>query len=144
MEKDEIKEVRIDKWLWAVRIFKTRTIATEACKKNRVTINGAQAKPSKLIKSGDVVKVKRPPVTYEFEVLDVSEKRMGAKLVPDFMKNVTPPEAFELLELNKLAGFQDRARGLGRPTKKDRRDLDEFSTDGDLDWDDLVWDDIED
>ena len=144
MDKGEIKEVRVDKWLWAVRIFKTRTIATEACKKNRVAVNGSETKPSKMIKTGDIIKVKRPPVIYEFEVLDVTEKRMGAKLVPEFMKNVTPPEAFELLELNKLAGFKDRARGTGRPTKKERRDLDDFSSNDELDWDDLIWDNIED
>lgn len=144
MDNKETKEVRIDKWLWAVRIFKTRTIATDACKKNRVAINGSEAKPSKMVKIGDVVKVKRPPVTYEFEVMDVTEKRMGAKLVPDFMKNVTPPEAFEALELKKLVGFKDRAKGLGRPTKKDRRDLDNFAIEDDFDWEDFDWDTTDD
>lgn len=134
---EEKKEVRIDKWLWAVRIFKTRTIAADACKKNRVSIGGVYVKPSRMIKVGDVVDVKRPPVTYSFEVVDVTEKRVGAKLVPTLMKNVTPPEALEILEMEKLAGNLNRARGLGRPTKKDRRDLEAFEEDLSFfeDWD---------
>lgn len=82
-------EARIDKWMWAVRIFKTRTIAAEACKMNRVTINGAYVKASRMIKPGDVVQVKKPPITYSFKVLQAIEKRVGAKLVPDVMENVT-------------------------------------------------------
>lgn len=122
-----MSEVRIDKWLWAVRIFKTRTIASEACKKNRVSINGVEVKPSRMVKIGDIVSVRKPPVTYSFEVLDVTEKRMGAKLVFGYAKNVTPPEELEILQMNRVAGFVDRARGLGRPTKKERRDLDDFT-----------------
>lgn len=132
--------------MWAVRIFKTRTIASDACKKNRVSVGGVTVKPSRMIKTGDVVSVRKPPVTYSFRVLDVTEKRMGAKLVPQFLENITPPEQYEILELNKISGFVDRARGLGRPTKKDRRELDIF-TDAELpegaglsfDWDD--WND---
>lgn len=127
--REEDKEVRIDKWLWAVRIFKTRTIAADACKKNRISIGGVPIKPSKMIRIGDVIEVKRPPVTYSFEVLDLSDKRMGAKLVPGFVKNVTRPEELEILEMNKLSGFVDRARGTGRPTKKDRRELVDFTDD---------------
>lgn len=136
-KKDAVEEVRIDKWLWAVRIFKTRTIAADACKKNRIAIGNTNVKPSKMIRVGDVIEVRRPPVTYSFEVLGLSDKRMGAKLVPDFMKNVTPPEALEVLELEKMAGFVDRARGTGRPTKKDRRDLEDFADDLSFfgDWD---------
>lgn len=141
MEKE--KEVRLDKWLWAVRVFKTRTIATDACKKNRVSVNGSDAKPSKTIKVGDEIKVRKPPITYTFEVLDVTEKRMGAKLVPDFMKNLTPPEEFEFFKLQRLQGFQDRAKGLGRPTKKDRRELDDFTDFYDLDFDGLDWEEEE-
>ena len=85
-------EARIDKWMWAVRIFKTRTIAAEACKMNRVTINGAYVKASRMIKPGDVVQVKKPPITYSFKVLQAIEKRVGAKLVPDVMENVTTPD----------------------------------------------------
>lgn len=121
-------EARIDKWLWAARIFKTRTIAAEACKKGRVSINGTQAKPSRMIKPGDVINVKKSPITYSFKVLQAIEKRVGAKLVPEIMENVTTPEQYELLEMSKISGFIDRARGTGRPTKKDRRSLDEFFT----------------
>lgn len=120
-------EVRIDKWLWAVRIFKTRTIAAEACKKNRVSVNSVTVKPSRMVRIGDIIDVRKPPVTYSFRVLDLSEKRMGAKLVHDFMENITSPEAMKILEMQKLAGFEGREKGTGRPTKKDRRDLDDFS-----------------
>lgn len=121
-------EARIDKWLWSARIFKTRTIAAEACKKGRISINGAQAKPSRMVKPGDVINVKKSPITYSFKVLQAIEKRVGAKLVPEIMENVTTPEQYELLEMSKISGFIDRARGTGRPTKKDRRSLDEFFT----------------
>lgn len=121
-------EARIDKWLWAARIFKTRTIAAEACKKGRVSINGVQAKPARMIKPGDVISVKKSPITYSFKVLQAIEKRVGAKLVPEIMENVTSPEQYELLEMSKISGFIDRARGTGRPTKKDRRSLDDFFT----------------
>jgi ribosome-associated heat shock protein Hsp15 len=124
-----MNEVRIDKWMWAVRIFKTRTIAVEACKKNRVSVNGIAAKPSRMIKVGDVVEVRKPPVTYSFKAIDLTQNRVGAKLVPHYLENITPPEQYEIIELQKISGFVDRARGLGRPTKKERRDLDEFSAD---------------
>ena len=121
-------EARIDKWLWASRIFKTRTIAAEACKKGRVSINGTQVQPSRMIKPGEVIQVKKPPVTYSFKVLQAIEKRIGAKLVPEILENVTTPEQYELLEMSKISGFVDRARGTGRPTKKDRRSMEEFIT----------------
>ena len=121
-------EARIDKWLWASRIFKTRTIAAEACKKGRVSINGTQVKPLRMIKPGEVIQVKKPPVTYSFKVLQAIEKRIGAKLVPEILENVTTPEQYELLEMSKISGFVDRARGTGRPTKKDRRSMEEFIT----------------
>ena len=95
-------EVRIDKWLWAVRIFKTRTIASEACKKGRVIIDNVSVKPSRNVRVGEVIHVKKPPVTFSFKVLALSDKRMGAKLVPGFMENVTPPDQYEILELNKI------------------------------------------
>ncbi|HOT63817.1 MAG TPA: RNA-binding S4 domain-containing protein [Dysgonamonadaceae bacterium] len=132
-------EVRIDKWLWAVRIFKTRTIAAEAIKKGRVIVGGVAVKPSRMIRVGDVVQVRKPPVTFSFKVLALSDKRMGAKLVPQFMENITPPDQYELLELNKISGFVDRQRGTGRPTKKDRRNLEQFTDQFDFenfDWDD--------
>lgn len=134
-------EARIDKWMWAARIFKTRTIAAEACKKGRISINGSQVKPARMVKPGDVVQVRKPPVTYSFKVLQAIEKRVGAKLVPEIMENVTTPDQYELLEMSKISGFVNRAKGTGRPTKKDRRDLDEFFTpeyldDFDFDFDD--------
>ena len=121
-------EARVDRWMWAVRIFKTRTVAAEACKMGRVCINGAQTKASRTVKVGDVVSVKKPPITYSFKVLQLIEKRVGAKLVSEMMENVTPPEQYEMLEMSKISGFVNRAKGLGRPTKKDRRSLDEFVT----------------
>lgn len=134
-------EARIDKWMWAARIFKTRTIVAEACKKGRIYINGAQAKPARMIKPGDTIQVKKPPITYSFKVIQAIEKRVGAKLVPEIMENVTTPDQYELLEMSKISGFVNRAKGTGRPTKKDRRDLDEFFTpeyidDFDFDFDD--------
>jgi S4 domain protein len=117
---------RIDKWLWAARIFKTRSIAADACKNGRVTIKGINVKPSHTIKAGEVVSVKKPPITYSFEVLQTIEKRVGAKLVPEVYKNVTDAKQYELLEMSRISGFVDRTRGTGRPTKKDRRQLDAF------------------
>lgn len=121
-------EARIDKWMWAVRIFKTRTIAAEACKKGRVNLDGAQAKASRTVKAGDVIQVRKPPVTYSFKVLQPIEKRVGAKLVGEMMENVTTPDQYELLEMSRVSGFVGRAKGTGRPTKKDRRSLEEFTT----------------
>lgn len=120
-------EARIDKWLWAVRLFKTRSLAAEACKVGRVQINGAQAKPSRMVKDGDEVSVRKPPVTYTFSVLQAIERRVGAKLLPDIVENITPPEQYEVLEMTRISGFVDRAKGTGRPTKKERRALDEWS-----------------
>ena len=120
-------EARLDKWLWAARIFKTRTLASEACKKGRVSSNGTTLKASKIVKVGDVIDVKKPPITYSFRIKQAIEKRVGAKLIPDVLENVTRPDQYELLEMNKISGFVNRARGTGRPTKKDRRSLDEFT-----------------
>ncbi|WP_165021323.1 MULTISPECIES: RNA-binding S4 domain-containing protein [unclassified Dysgonomonas] len=128
-EKEGKSEVRIDKWLWAVRLFKTRTIAIEACKKGRITMKGMNIKPSRMVKVGDIIEIRKQPITYSFEVLDLTERRMGAKLVSGFMKDVTPASQLEILELSKASGFVDRARGTGRPTKKDRRELEQFSDD---------------
>lgn len=119
-------ETRIDKWLWAARIFKTRSIAADECKNGRVSIKGVKQKPSKMIKEGDVIEVKKGPIVYSFKVLKAIQNRVGAKLVPEVLENVTTKEQLELLEMNKISGFIDRARGTGRPTKKERRDLDDF------------------
>lgn len=119
-------EARIDKWLWAARIFKTRTLAADACKNGRVTISKVNVKPSRMLKVGEVVDVRKPPITYSFRVLKAIEQRVGAKLLPEVYENVTAPEQYELLEMTKISGFVDRARGTGRPTKKERRALDDF------------------
>ena len=121
------EEVRIDKWLWATRSFKTRTIASDACKKGRVTIKGQNVKPSHGIRVGQVVEVRKPPVTYSFEVLGLIENRVGAKLVPNYLKNVTSRDQLELLEMVKISGFVNRQKGLGRPTKKEGRELAQFT-----------------
>lgn len=120
-------EARIDKWLWAARLYKTRSLAAEACKNNRIHINGVVAKPSRNVKDGDEVSVRKPPVTYTFRVLQAIEKRVGAKLLPEILENITLPEQYEVLEMSRISGFVDRARGTGRPTKKDRRALDEWN-----------------
>lgn len=134
-------EERIDKWLWAMRVFKTRTIASEACKKGRVSIGDAIVKPSRTIKPGDIIDVRKPPVTYSFKVLALTENRLGAKLVPEYLENVTPQSQYDILEMTKISGFVDRRKGLGRPTKRDSRDLsrfkeDNYSDDFFLDWED--------
>ena len=132
-------EVRIDKWLWAVRLFKTRTLAAEACKKGKVIIQNVQVKPSRNVKVGDVVCIKRNPILFSFKVIALAENRMNAKLVAGFMENVTIADQLELIELAKLAGQSGRDRGTGRPTKKERRDIEEFTEpifmDDEGDWD---------
>lgn len=117
---------RVDKWLWAARIYKTRSLAADACKNSRVTIDGMNVKPAHMIKRGDIISVKKPPITYSFMVLNCIEQRVGAKLLLDVYKNVTDPKQYELLEMSRISGFVDRARGTGRPTKKERRALDAF------------------
>lgn len=134
---------RIDKWLWAARIFKTRSLAANACKNNRVTINGNNVKPAHIIKCGETICVKKSPVTYSFKVLDCIEQRVGAKLLTEVYENVTDPKQYELLEMNRISGFIDRARGTGRPTKKDRRALDEFAEPAMFGFDDFDEDGLE-
>ena len=131
-------EARLDKWLWAARIFKTRSIAADACKNGRVMLNGVKLKPSRMVKEGEIIQVRKPPVTYSFKVLKAIPNRVGAKLVPEVLENVTPPDQYELLEMNRISGFVGRARGTGRPTKKERRELDNFTEPaffGDFDFD---------
>ena len=137
-------EVRIDKWLWAVRLFKTCSLAAEACKKGKVLIQNVQVKPSRNVKAGDVICIKRNPVLFSFKVLALSENRMNAKLVPEFMENVTTPDQLEMIELARIAAQNNRDRGTGRPTKKDRRDIDDFfepvfmDDDGDWDFEEVI------
>lgn len=136
-----MEEVRVDKWLWAVRVFKTRSIATDACKKGRISIAGVTVKPSRVIRVGEVITVHKPPIEYSFRVIQLLGSRVGAKRIAEFMENVTPREQYELLELQRVSGFVDRAKGLGRPTKKDRRDLDQFAEDLPEGMDLFDWDD---
>lgn len=138
-------EVRIDKWLWAMRIFKTRSLATDACKKGRVTVgNGIIAKPSRMIKVCEIVNVKKPPITYTFRVLALTENRLGAKLVPEYMENITPKEQYDLLDIVKVSGFIDRRKGLGRPTKREGRELERFTSETYDDGWDFEFDDEDD
>ncbi|WP_303643342.1 RNA-binding S4 domain-containing protein [uncultured Duncaniella sp.] len=138
-------EVRVDKWLWAVRVFKTRSIATEACKKGRVMLGDTPVKPSRTLKPGDVVKVRKPPVTYSFRVLALTQNRLGAKLVPEYMENVTPQSELHLLDMVKISGFVDRRKGLGRPTKREGRELSRFTEEAMDNWEfGLDFDDIDD
>lgn len=133
------EEVRIDKWLWAMRVFKTRSIATDAVKKGRVMMGGVAVKPSRGVRVGDVVDVRKPPVTYTFRVKGLTENRLGARLVPEYLENITPQSQYDILEMAKISGFVDRRKGLGRPTKRDGRKLAEFREETAgfyLDWDD--------
>lgn len=134
-------EARIDKWLWAARIFKTRSIAADACKNGRVTINNVNVKPSHMVKAGETVSVKKPPITYSFRILKPIEQRVGAKLISEVYENVTDPKQYELLEMSRISGFVDRARGTGRPTKKERRALDAFIDPAMFGFDDDDYDD---
>lgn len=140
----ENNEARIDKWLWAARIFKTRTIAAAACKKGQVSMKGTMLKPSRMVKVGDVIDVRKPPITYSFRILKPIEKRIGAKLIPEILENVTNPEQFELLEMSRISGFVNRAKGTGRPTKKERRNLEEFTNETPLFFGDFEFDDEDD
>ena len=117
---------RIDKWLWAARILKTRSIAATACKNGRITVNGINVKPAHTIKNGEIVNVRKPPITFSFKVLQCIEQRVGAKILPQIYENVTDPKQYEILEMSRISGFVNRARGTGRPTKKERRSLDAF------------------
>ena len=127
---------RIDKWLWAARIYKTRSIAVDAIKNGRVTIDGSDVKPSRTIKAGETVSVRKPPITYSFKVLAPIESRVGAKLIPQVYENITSADEYEKLEMSRISGFVDRQRGTGRPTKKERRQLDAFNEPSMFGWDD--------
>ena len=126
-------EVRVDKYLFAMRLYKTRTIAADACKKGRITMGGAQLKPSRTFHIGDVFSVRKGPITYTYRIKQLSENRLGAKLVPDYLQDITAPDQLELLELARLAGQTGRDPGTGRPTKKDRREIETFLSDDYLD-----------
>ena len=128
-----MSEVRVDKYLWAMRVYKTRSIAADACKNGRISMNGVQLKPSRTFKIGDVFNVRKGPITYTYRVLQLTENRLGAKLVPEYMRDETSPQQLEILELARMAGNGGRDRGTGRPTKKDRREIMTFMSDNYLD-----------
>jgi len=131
-------EVRVDKYLFAMRIYKTRSIAADACKNGRIKMNGVELKPSRVFHVGDVFTVRKGAITYTYRVLQLCEHRLGAKLVPDYLRDETSPEQLELLQLARLAGQTGRDRGTGRPTKKDRREIESFiSSDYDFDLDSM-------
>jgi ribosome-associated heat shock protein Hsp15 len=119
--------MRIDKYLWCTRYYKTRSIATEACKKGHVKINGSNIKPSKEVFSGEKISIRKNQVNYEILVLDVPSNRVGAKFVDLYRKDITPASAFENQELLKFSKDYYRKKGTGRPTKKDRRDIDTYN-----------------
>ncbi len=121
--------MRIDKFLWCVRYYKTRNMVTEACKKNHITVNGQVAKASREVFPSDKITFRRDQITYIISVLDIPANRVGAKLVDIYRKDETPAESFAHLELLKLSKEHYRKTGTGRPTKKDRRDLEDFGTD---------------
>ncbi len=124
-----------------MRVFKTRTIATDACKKGRVMMGGAPVKPSRPIKEGDVIEVRKPPITYTFRVKQTTQNRLGAKLVPEYLENITPQSQYDLLEMTKISGFVDRRKGMGRPTKRDSREMSRFKEDSYADTYFLDWED---
>lgn len=129
--------MRIDKYLWCVRYYKTRSIATEAIKKGHVSVNNQTAKASRDVYPGDKISLRKDQINYTLEVLDLPPNRVGAKLVDIYRKDTTPAESFEHLELLKLAKEHYRSKGQGRPTKKDRRDIDDYIDDDILDDEDI-------
>ena len=128
-----MSEVRIDKYLWSIRVYKTRSEATDACKGGKIRVNGADTKPSKMVRRGDVIVARKGPVTYTYKVLELIDKRQGAKLVPQYAENLTPAEEIAKLRAPVETFFLKRDRGAGRPTKKDRRQMDSL-------WDELSFD----
>jgi len=123
MSRDPITKVRIDRWLWAVRQFKTRTLASDACRGGKVRVRDDKVKPSYGVKVGEIVEIQTGPITKRLKVLGLIEKRIGAKLVPDFLEDLTPPEDYLLLQQTAAQKVLRRDRGAGRPTKRDRRDI---------------------
>ena len=122
----EKNTTRIDKWLWAVRIYKTRSIATQACAGGKVKIDGNTVKASRMVRKGDIIQVRKRVIKYEYKVLKIAEKRMGAKLVADYLKDITPKEELIKLESTHKQPIHTRERGKGRPTKKERRVMDKL------------------
>jgi Ribosome-associated heat shock protein implicated in the recycling of the 50S subunit (S4 paralog) len=119
-------EVRIDKYLWAIRVFKTRSEAAEACKTNKVQVNGTEAKSSRCIKEGDIIGVRKGAIRYQYKVVCPIDKRQGAQLVPQYAENITPQSELDKLTAPNEVIFLKRDRGAGRPTKKERRDIEKL------------------
>jgi ribosome-associated heat shock protein Hsp15 len=119
------ESTRIDKWLWAVRIYKTRSQASEACKKGRVIVNGIQVKPSRIIKAGETVFIRKPPIVYTYKVKGLLQRRQSAKVAREYYEDLTSVEELNKLKINEKLFFS-RAKGSGRPTKKERRILDKL------------------
>ena len=121
--KGELVKARIDRWLWAVRLFRTRALATEACRGGKIRVREDKGKPSYSIKAGETVTIQSGPITKTIRVLGVIEKRLGAKLVADYLEDLTPSEEYELLRMTAAQKALRRDRGTGRPTKRDRREI---------------------
>ena len=121
---------RIDKFLWAARFFKTRSLATQACNAGHIALNGRIVKPSVLVLPGDTLDIKRPPVTLTIRVINPVSNRVGAKMLPEVYADLTPPDQYELLDMQRVVALAQRQRGTGRPTKKERRDIDDFFGEG--------------
>lgn len=130
MTKD--KSIRIDKYLWSVRIYKTRGIASDECRKGRILINDAQVKPSRTVTQGEIITVRKPPVSYKYRVIEPAENRVGAKLVSQFIEDLTPEEEMLKLDFKHSGGTFYRDKGTGRPTKKERRLIDRLKDDSNL------------
>ncbi|SIR09112.1 MULTISPECIES: RNA-binding S4 domain-containing protein [Chryseobacterium] len=133
--------MRIDKFLWSIRFYKTRSIAAEEIKKNRVSIGTSAVKSSKEVKEGDTIKIRKNQIDYKIKVIQIPKSRIGAKLVPLYIQDVTDKEQYELLKLRKMSQDYYRNKGEGRPTKKDRRDMDGY-VGNDIDSDFTDWDDF--
>ncbi|MBN2166336.1 MAG: RNA-binding S4 domain-containing protein [Marinilabiliaceae bacterium] len=127
---EQATEIRIDKYLWAVRLYKTRSLATEACQKGKVLLNDQLTKPSRTVKKNDLISIKMPPIIKTYKIIKLAKNRMGAKLVIEHIEDITPQGQIEILEMAKMASSMGRRKGTGRPTKKERRDLEEL-LDGD-------------
>ena len=118
-----MEELRIDKYLWSIRVYKTRSEATDACKGGKIRLNGCDVKPSKPVRVGDTIVARKGAVTYTYRIIQLVDKRQGAKLVPNYAENLTPPEELAKLRAPVETFFLKRDRGTGRPTKKDRRQM---------------------
>ena len=127
----EISGIRIDKFLWSVRLYKTRSIASDECRKGRIVINNVQVKPSRIVEGNEIITIRKPPVTYTYRVIKPIENRVSAKLVSNFIEDLTPEQEKIKLEISHSAFPGFRLKGLGRPTKKERRNLDRFIDDRD-------------